>query len=489
MRRAPAPCGGPSLTGTVRTGQRGRVGVTFATRTEIDGVPVFWRDEGEDFAVASIMFRVGTADETLVMRGVTHLIEHVALDFGRRRYPFNGMVDATRTVFTAHGTPDQLAEFLSTVCGRLAALELDSIDRHARILRTEANSRVVGWGALAADARLGAGGSGMHRYAGFALHWIGPPEVGEWAAARFTTGNAVVWMTCPPPAELRLPLPPGARHFAPEPRPLKDRFPMVDHWENHLVALTALTHHSRPARAGFQILEHDLEDELRHGLGLSYTITHGNEYLGPNHQMLLIAADCLPEAAEKVRDLVLASLERLGREGPTGDEMRRLRHEVEDHVARMSTEPAWMDLIAQGELHGFPVDDPDGLVDAYRAMSAADIRGAMATVLESGILFLPVGIRPPRLWRVRDVANRRSIGGDEFRPVRGKDAAKSYSRLTIGKQGVALTSKDGTKRTILWKRCVGIGWTPGHRWVICDDGFAFLVRAEDWKHGTDAQAL
>jgi zinc protease len=105
--------------------------VTFVTRTEIDAVPVFWRDEGEDLAVASIMFRAGTADETLPTHGVTHLLEHVALDFGRRRYPFNGMVDATRTLMTAHGTPEQLTEFLGTVCARLADLDSDrSIGTH-----------------------------------------------------------------------------------------------------------------------------------------------------------------------------------------------------------------------------------------------------------------------------------------------------------------------------------------------------------------------
>jgi hypothetical protein len=76
-----------------------------------------------------------------------------------------------------------------------------------------------------------------------------------------------------------------------------------------------------------------------------------------------------------------------------------------------------------------------------------------------------------------------------FRPVRGSEAAKSFSRLTVGGQGVALTFRDGTNRTILWKRCVGVAWSEGHRWIICDDGFAVLVKAEDWRHGSDAQAL
>jgi len=455
--------------------------VAIATRTEIDGVPVFWRDDGEDLAMVSLSFRVGSADETLQTHGLTHLVEHLALDMGRRRYVFNGMVDATRTLFAAHGTPEQLAEFLSTVTTRLASLDLEALDRHARILRTEENSRSTGWGALAADARFGARGYGLIRYPEFALRWIGPQDVQDWVSSRFSAHNAVAWMTCPPPQGLRLSLPAGERHPAPEPRPLRGGHPIVEHWQNPLVALTAITDHSRPARAGFQVLEHDLEDELRHELGLSYSISHGNEYLGPDHQLLLVAADCLPEAAEKVRDSMLRSLERLGRDGPTDDELTRLRHDVEDHVLRMSTQPAWLDLIAVGELNGFPVEDPDSLIGVYRDMGAEEIAQATTDVLRTGILFLPMGVRPPKLWRVRETGSRRSIDGMTFRPIKGRG-----SQLIIGEDGISEASRDGTTRTVLWRRCVGILWGEGGRIVVNDDGFGLAVESARWKRGEEA---
>ena len=47
-------------------------------RTEVDGVPVFWAD-GPGNAVGQLVFRVGQADEPLPLRGMTHLIEHLAL--------------------------------------------------------------------------------------------------------------------------------------------------------------------------------------------------------------------------------------------------------------------------------------------------------------------------------------------------------------------------------------------------------------------------
>jgi hypothetical protein len=229
------------------------VQVAIATRTEIDGVPVFWRDDGEDLAMVSLSFRVGSADETLQTHGVTHLVEHLALDMGRRRYVFNGMVDATRTLFAAHGTPEQLAEFLSTVTTRLASLDLEALDRHARILRTEENSRSTGWGALAADARFGARGYGLIRYPEFA------PSLDR-APGRAGVGSP---HDSPPqrggmddlPSPRRPALVASGRGAATHlrSRALRGGHPIVEALAcNPLVALTAVTDHSRPARAGFQ---------------------------------------------------------------------------------------------------------------------------------------------------------------------------------------------------------------------------------------------
>jgi hypothetical protein len=84
-----------------------------------------------------------------------------------------------------------------------------------------------------------------------------------------------------------------------------------------MVAFTALTGDSRPARAAHIISVHALEEELRHRLGLSYSVAGGGEMFGPDHQYAWVGADCLPDATERVRDVFVGTMERLGREGPT----------------------------------------------------------------------------------------------------------------------------------------------------------------------------
>src|SRR5437879_917846 len=87
-------------------------------RTTIDGVPVYSLDvPGQMRAV--LTFRVGVADETLPMRGVTHLVEHLAMrpllqGIGTRDR-VNARVEPLRTRFLVTGEPSEISTFLAEV--------------------------------------------------------------------------------------------------------------------------------------------------------------------------------------------------------------------------------------------------------------------------------------------------------------------------------------------------------------------------------------
>ena len=63
------------------------------TWTEVDGVPCVWMDDDSDRLMAALLFRAGSADETLRLGGVSHLVEHLALPVGPiAGADFNGSV-------------------------------------------------------------------------------------------------------------------------------------------------------------------------------------------------------------------------------------------------------------------------------------------------------------------------------------------------------------------------------------------------------------
>ena len=46
----------------------------------VDGVRTFWVDSGRPTLAATLMFRVGAADETVATSGWLHLLEHLDAD-------------------------------------------------------------------------------------------------------------------------------------------------------------------------------------------------------------------------------------------------------------------------------------------------------------------------------------------------------------------------------------------------------------------------
>lgn len=119
-------------------------------RTLVDGVPVFWSSHASQPTIA-LIFRVGQVDEPFAHLGISHAVEHLALNARRGApYPFNGQVSSTTTVFTASGSPSELALFARALCNSLRHLQVDQLRRELSVLATEAETTTVLFSACAA---------------------------------------------------------------------------------------------------------------------------------------------------------------------------------------------------------------------------------------------------------------------------------------------------------------------------------------------------
>ncbi len=77
--------------------------------TEIGGIPVLFAQRDDGVCSAGLVFRVGGADEHLAVRGVTHLVEHLALRAAGLppAHVRDGLSDLV-TRFSVTGTPEQV---------------------------------------------------------------------------------------------------------------------------------------------------------------------------------------------------------------------------------------------------------------------------------------------------------------------------------------------------------------------------------------------
>ena len=183
---------------------------------EVDGVPTLLAP-GSGPMRAGLVFRVGAADETLARRGITHLLEHLALaTIGQADYHYNGATDADLHPLPQPGLRGAHRGLPHRGLRVLQNLPMQRLEAEKEILRTEQSSRGTGVMDGMPLWRHGARDFGLVSYPEFGLHMIGPDDLRAWAARYFTRENAVLWIVGDRvPEGLRLPLPAGERHPVP----------------------------------------------------------------------------------------------------------------------------------------------------------------------------------------------------------------------------------------------------------------------------------
>ncbi len=242
-------------------------------RTIVDGVPVFFLPL-PGLLRAELLFRVGEVDEALPRRGISHIVEHLALRFRPDRpdwWRSQGTVGPYVTRFSVRGEPDDITSFLSGVTASLSDLPVERLPGELAVLRTEAVNSSRGSVKEIWSRRFGAQGLGLSDYGEFGLKWLGPSDVRAWCEERFNAGNAALWISGDVPPDLRLNLKPGKRYPRPRPSPLDNATPAYYHLGNTGVALSMSTEAGiTTAYIVSEVLDDRVRARLRHDESLAY---------------------------------------------------------------------------------------------------------------------------------------------------------------------------------------------------------------------------
>ena len=107
----------------------------------IDGVTVLWAPAPGPVQGA-LIFRVGVSDEPIIRRGVSHVVEHLALyPLGHVPYRIGGYVDHVRTGFTVEGRGPEVVAYLDAVTTNLHAPPFKRLKDELRVLQNEEQGR------------------------------------------------------------------------------------------------------------------------------------------------------------------------------------------------------------------------------------------------------------------------------------------------------------------------------------------------------------
>jgi zinc protease len=312
------------------------------TQSEIDGIPTFSVDGPRPFT-AALEFRVGVYDERLPERGITHLVEHLALYSHREtEIAYNGSVGPHLTTFWAQGHPDEVGAFLRDVATSIHELPLDRLMIEAEILlREEAMT-----GSTHVDRILtsyfGPFGPGAASALQFGLDWLGPEEITSWATRHFTADNAALVIVGESADTWGIELPAGQPVYYELPERVRaaPESPTLLDVQEHGVTWGALMRDRKGTvepelMIALEIVAKRLEDRLRHDLGRTYSVFRGWERLDENHLMASHGFDANPEYSREAALEHQRILQEFIASGPSQEEIDRFvriqAKSIEDH--------------------------------------------------------------------------------------------------------------------------------------------------------------
>jgi hypothetical protein len=465
-------------------------------RFELGGVPIYWL-EGPPPFLMGLLFRVGRADETLPVGGITHLVEHLVIPAENPiDIDYNGTVSQIETYIWATGRETTVREFIRRIAANCAAPPLERVDTERDVLLAEAATRGGGSGHALRALRFGTVGHGQPAYAEYGLRHLTEEDIFAWTQRWFGATNLAVCVTGAPPKDLgELPVPPGSpRVPAPAPEAIRGlELPAYysDGPDGEL-ALSLVAERSVALTTALAIFEHRVRQRLRYDLGVSYGLSTDYEPLSAVTAHYTAHVDFLEPNARRARDELLAIIEHLAESGPAPEELER-------ELARRSwwkespvEQPGRLFYHAFGELTGEPVPDDD-YDSAFSALTLSNVAEAFAHAASSLLLIQPPGLDPPpALMKLQQypLAPTAEVTGRTY-PPKGLElrSRKSRPRIVAGEDGVALMV-EGPGSTVRFDECTAsLRWSDGTRGLWSADGFYVEIDPKAWRGGTELVSL
>ncbi len=354
----------------------------------LDGVRLLHHQDPQTTTDATLTFAVGARDETLPTVGVAHALEHLVMSTVRRLpIQIDATVSTTTTNFVASGTPERVGEFLTGVCTALSAPPVERLEVEAGVLAAEDGWVTHPMAALLYYVRYGARGAGLDWLDGPGPDGITAEQVNAFARKWFTADNAVLQLTGPVPADLKLPLPAGTR-------PRHEHYPArqfpgpaaVGYGIPGAAVLLSLPNDdaARTAELATDVLQQRIEESARHAGGHSYVVDYDSVQRADGTTDWVLYADAREGAEEAVAQAVAEALTDLAANGPSEDELQLALDRFEEQTATSDAELAAEFALLRRELFDEPVGEPLD-PERVRAVRPDDLAAVLRAALPTAI--------------------------------------------------------------------------------------------------------
>lgn len=462
-------------------------------RTELDGVAVLIHPAPGPLS-ATLIFRAGTSLATFRTHQVPHLLEHVVLgSLPRVRHLVNGTTSDDHLSFEVSGTPEQVRETLHGICAALADPPLDRFAHEARVVTAEADTEGMSYAGEHSVLRYGPRGAGLAGVDAVPPSEVTPGQVLDFSRTLLVRDNAVLALTGPIPDGLRLQIPEGPRAEI-RTTPLAGvSLPALLRRAEDMVGMSIET----PAGAGAillgAILRERIEETLRHGLGITYSVETCGMRLGGDRVMQVIGTQASAATGPRIAREMLSALRDLARHGPEAAELAAQQSDLRTAFSDERTAESLLLAEAWRLLDGHEIRTPEEILAQDAAVSPVDVRGVAQSALSTVLLLVPGEDDADVVKSVRDLGlpDRTDVlwedepeisGGTHRRRLLAR--APLDLRVVVGDDGLSVRMH-GRTATYRWDSILGVEVEDDTYEVLRDDGRSQLIVPSDLRGGDD----
>lgn len=452
----------------------------------IDGVETFWTDVVRPTTTATLVFRAGMADETLITSGWLHLLEHLAVH-GRDTptLSVNASVGLLQTRFDLAGPASEVAAALSDLTAWFAEPDLSKAHDEARVLRAESEWRGTSPAAAAMLERFGAAGPGLSGHSEPGLSRAHPAALHALCRKYFTAGNAVLALSSPPPADLRLHLRHGFRMVAPPAIELPGPKPAAyAHGKDGVVA-SGIVPRTAAATILPNVLQRAFHEKLRNVEGAAYAPWATYEPVDEERAVIVAGSDFRQELHPRLMELTRSALD----VARNPEWLSRALQDLKASHRQAHADPRAAEGLAvraaYQALRGQPIQPWEDVLEEIEAISPSELAELVTTFHQTLLLGVPGRIP----WNNELPLNQMETGSVvEGASQRSRAFLADKGNLTVGREGVSISSPAVT-RTVRFQDLEGMyAYADGARMLVRRDGWFITVEPKLWNDGERAVA-
>jgi hypothetical protein len=450
------------------------------------GLPM-WSLELPGAVTGALMFRVGSGDEPLTRRGLTHLTEHLALTgFHDPSLQWNGFVDLNRTVFHATGPQANVERFLMTVASRLRSVSEELLARERAVLTAEARGRPPSIVGDLLSRRYGTGQWGSTAWWELAVPSVTAELLEAWQSDWFTRENAVVWMTTTPSQALKLDLPTGTRRPPREPEEIGSG----RGWFRHPgtgVAFLARSDRTWAVSVAAGGIAGEMHRELRER-GLTYAVQGGWHRLTASAGALSLCSDLYPQREREQAVLMLDVFDRLAAHFP--EHLLEERRTALDLVTAEDAARQRLDSWSLNLLLGMPRTTAAEEEHEENSVDIGEVTAACRVLRDDLLVALPGGVFPPEVRLAELTEPERSpVHGERHRLRVLYSRADARPGLVVGPDGVSVEFAGQVSTCRYDDLAAVMCWHDGTRLMVDTRGVGVLVEPSRYEHGAETAAM